>query len=249
MNITYHKEYSSFLTRDMEYKIYGHKGKPMLVFPTSCGRFFQYEDSGMIEVLESYINEGKIQIWTCDSIDTETFFSTQDDKEDKINKHELFDKYITQELIPSILSKSRDNNYGSDQKILVTGCSMGAYFSANFFFRHPQYFDTLIALSGVYSTNYFFGDYMNETLYLNSPIHYLKNMNDDDYLNKYRENKIFICSGQGAYEEEMISETNLIKEVLQNKNIPAHIDFWGYDVTHDWCWWQKQIQYYLSYCL
>lgn len=249
MKVTYHKEYSFFLNRDMEYKIYGYKGKPVLVFPTSCGRFFQYEDSGMIEVLENYINEGKIQIWTCDSIDSETFFSNHWNKDERISKHELYDKYITQELIPSILSKSKDNNWGSEQKILVTGCSMGAYFSANFFFRHPEYFDTLIALSGVYSANYFFGDYMNETIYLNSPINYLENMNDAYYLNKYKQSKIFICSGQGSYEEDMVYETGLLKGVLLDKNIPASIDFWGNDVNHDWFWWKKQIRYYLSYCV
>jgi esterase/lipase superfamily enzyme len=102
MNITYHKEHSFFLNREMEYKIYGHGGKPVLVFPTSCGRFFQYEDSGMIECLKNYIDEGKIQIWACDSIDNETFFSKDWNKDDRINKHELYDKYITQELIPFV---------------------------------------------------------------------------------------------------------------------------------------------------
>ena len=249
MKVTYHKEYSYFLNRDMEYKIYGYKGKPMLVFPTSCGRFFQYEDSGMIETLSDYINEGKIQIWACDSIDNETFFSDNWNKDDRINKHEQYDKYITQELIPSILSKSKDNNWGYDQKILVSGCSMGAYFSANFFFRHPEYFDTLIALSGVYSANYFFGDYMNDTIYLNSPIHYLRTLKDSYYLNQYRQSKIFICCGQGAYEDEMLYETSLLKEILQDKSIPAWVDYWGQDVNHDWCWWQKQIRYYLDFCL
>lgn len=247
MKISYHKEYSHFLNRDMEYKIYGDKGKPVLVFPTSCGRFYQYEDSGMIEALSSYINEGKIQVWTCDSIDEETFFSDNWNIDEKINRHEQYDKYIAKELIPSILHKSKENNFGTDQKILVTGCSMGAFHSANFFFRHPDYFSDLIALSGVYSTNYFFGDYRTTPVYLNSPLHYLKNLNDDYYLNKYRGSNIIVCCGQGEYEDEMIYETHLLKELLLEKNIPAWIEFWGHDVNHDWNWWKKQIQYYLSH--
>ena len=249
MNISYHKEYSHFLNRYMEYKIYGYKGKPVLVFPTSCGTFYQYEDSGMIKAISNFINEGKVQVWTCDSLDNETFFSENWNIDEKINKHEQYDKYITKELIPSILHKSKENNNGSEQKILVTGCSMGAYYSANFFFRHPKYFSGLLALSGVYSTKYFFGDYMNSTIYLNSPLNYLKDLKDDYFLNKYRQSKIIICCGQGSYEDEMIEETHILNKLLREKNIPAWIDFWGKDVTHDWVWWKKQIQYYLSYFL
>ncbi|WP_379137476.1 esterase family protein [Paenibacillus sp. sgz500958] len=249
MKVSYHKEYSHYLNRDMEYKIYGHAGKPMLVFPTSLGRFYQFEDSGMIHTLHDFIDQGKLQIWTCDSIDEETFFSEHWNHQDKINRHEQYDQYITKELIPGILRQSKENNGGHDQKILVSGCSMGAYYSANFFFRHPQYFDTLIALSGVYSTAYFFGDYVSEAVYLNSPLRYLPGLHDEHYLNQYRQSNIILCVGQGAYEDEMLHETRLLQELLHHKNIPARIDYWGTDVNHDWPWWNKQIHYYISSCL
>ena len=51
MNREYFKGYSSELHRDMEALIFGHAGTPLLVFPTSMGRFFEYEDRGMIGVL------------------------------------------------------------------------------------------------------------------------------------------------------------------------------------------------------
>jgi esterase/lipase superfamily enzyme len=249
MQVTYHKWHSYFLNREMEYKVYGHKGKPVLVFPTSCGRFYQYEESGMIDALHNFIEEGKIQIWACDGIDWETFFSEHWNADDKISRHEQYDKYITQELIPSILYTSKENNNGWDQKILVTGCSMGAYHGANFFFRHPEFFDGIIALSGVYSTDYFFGDYKSTPVYLNSPVHYLRNLNDGYFLDKYRQSRIIICCGQGAYEDLMISDTHRLSGVLNEKSIPARIDFWGHDVSHDWPWWQKQIVHYLSQCV
>ena len=43
MNREYHKWYSNALRRDMELLIFGHSGIPLLVFPTSMGRFFDYE--------------------------------------------------------------------------------------------------------------------------------------------------------------------------------------------------------------
>ncbi|WP_342437623.1 alpha/beta hydrolase-fold protein [Paenibacillus sp. FSL L8-0436] len=249
MRTSYHKEYSHNLHREMEYKIYGHAGKPMLVFPTSLGRFYQYEDSGMIQTLSEFIEAGKLQIWACDSIDEETFFSSHWNHEDKVQRHEQYDKYITQELIPGVLDQSKWNNGGSDQRILISGCSMGAYYSASFFFRYPQYFDTLIALSGVYSTYYFFGDYMSDNVYLNSPLHYLPGLQDDYYLQQYRDSNIIICVGQGDYEDEMLHETRLLQKLLQRKEIPARFDYWGHDVNHDWPWWNKQIHYYVSGCL
>ncbi|AIQ71574.1 esterase family protein [Paenibacillus graminis] len=249
MRISYHKEYSHHLHRDMEYKVYGHAGKPMLVFPTSLGRFYQYEDSGMIQTLSEFIDAGKLQIWACDTLDEETFFSGHWNHEDKMQRHEQYDKYMMQELVPSILHSSKENNGGSDQKILISGCSMGAYYSASFFFRHPHVFDTLIALSGVYSTYYFFGDYMSQTVYLNSPLHYLPNLTDDYYLNAYRSSRIILCVGQGAYEDEMLHETRLLQDLLRHKAIPAQIDYWGHDVDHDWPWWNKQIHYYVGGCL
>ena len=51
MNREYQKGYSQELHRDMEMLIFGHAGTPLLVFPTSMGKFFEYEDRGMIEVL------------------------------------------------------------------------------------------------------------------------------------------------------------------------------------------------------
>jgi esterase/lipase superfamily enzyme len=249
MNISYHKWYSRNLNREMEYKIYGHQGKPVLVFPTSCGRFYQFEDSGMLHSVSSFVESGQIQIWACDGIDEETFFSGQGTIEDRISRHNQYDQYISQELIPSVLQTSRENNHGKDQKVLATGFSMGAYHGANFFFRYPWLFDSVIALSGVYSTNYFFGDYRSIPVYMHSPIHYLQNLNDSAYLDQYRESKLIFCCGQGAYEDEMMLETHELNRVLKGKSIPAWFDFWGNDVNHDWPWWQKQLPYYLEKCL
>ena len=40
MQIRYYKEYSRYLNRDMEFKVYGHAGRPILIFPCQSGRFF-----------------------------------------------------------------------------------------------------------------------------------------------------------------------------------------------------------------
>jgi esterase/lipase superfamily enzyme len=252
MQTSYHNEYSHKLGRNMEYKVYGHKGKPVLVFPTSKGRFYQYEDFGMIHALSRFINDGTIQLWAADGIDWETFFSDNWNSWDKIariKRHEQYFSYINEELIPAILQTSQYNNGGQEQQLLLTGCSMGAYHSANFYFRYPWSVDTVIALSGVYSTNYFFGDYKPTEIYLNSPIDYLKGNQDGYYMDKFRKSKLIFCCGHGAYEAPMLNETYALKSVLEAKDIPAWFDFWGTDSKHDWDWWQKQIVYFMEKAL
>jgi len=246
MQVAYHKDYSQRLGREMEYKVYGYKGKPVLVFPTSNGRFYQYEDAGMIHAISGFIDDGKIQIWTVDGIDWETFYSSQTDNQSRIARHEAYFDYINEEIIPGILSKSQKNNDGHDQQIAVTGCSMGAYHAANFYFRNPWHIDTVVALSGVYSTDYFFGKDKPVEIYLNSPIDYLKNNNDAGYIDRFRNSNLIFCCGKGTYEDFMLEETYKLKNVFGEKCIPAWFDIWGEESVHDWPWWHKQIKYFFG---
>ena len=153
-DVQYRKEYSPALGRDMEFKIYGLKGKPVLVFPTFAGRFFQYEDFGMIDLWRPYIDAKRVQLFCVDSIDEESFASSAD-VHSRAERQEAYFRYIRNEFIPKLLDYSNFINE-KPQKIFATGCSMGAYHSANLFFRCPDIVDTVIGLSGVYHTSLFF---------------------------------------------------------------------------------------------
>ena len=37
-----------------------------------------------------------------------------------------------------------------------------------------------------------------------------------------------------------------VDALLKEKNVPAWIDYWGYDSAHDWAWWRKQIVYFID---
>lgn len=50
---------------------------------------------------------------------------------------------------------------------------------------------------------------------------------DHPYVEMYRHRDIILCCGQGAWEDDMIRSTNRMKELLEYKDIPAWIDFWG----------------------
>ena len=72
MNVEYHHFWSSNLNQEMEFKLYGHAGKPILVFPAQGGRFFEFEDFGMVEAARWFIEEGKIRLVTPESLDYQT---------------------------------------------------------------------------------------------------------------------------------------------------------------------------------
>lgn len=242
MLIEYHKWYSPSLGHDMELKVYGWYGKPMLVFPAQGGRFYEYEDFKMIEAISNYIEGGKVKVFTVDSIDHQSWANWNVHPADRARRHEDYDHYITHEVVPFI----REHCHGSEQRLISTGVSMGAYHAANFFFRHPDIFDTVIALSGLFQMQMFVGDYVDETIYFNSPLYYLPNLNDPWYLEQYRQSRIVIVVGQGAWEDAMLADAFKLKEILDSKGIPHWLDVWGADVNHDWNWWRLMMPYHLS---
>lgn len=244
MHTEYHKWWSPSLSQDMELKVYGHYGKPVIVFPAQGGRFYEYEDFGMVEAVRSYIDGGKIKLFTVDSIDNQSWANGSAHPADRARRHQDYDGYIVNEVAPFI----RQHCGGEKSlKFLATGVSMGAYHAVNFFFRHPDVFNALIALSGLYQLSMFVGDYSDDNVYFNSPLAYLPNLHDPWYLDQYRQSQIIVCCGQGAWEDAMLADTLTLKSILDEKHVPTWIDIWGYDVNHDWPWWRKMAPYYLEH--
>lgn len=248
MNIKYYKEYSHHLNRDMEFKVYGHSGQPILIFPCQDGRFYDFENFKMVDTVSDLIEDGVIQLFCCDSMDEESWSAFDKDPRQRILSHEIWYHYIVDELVPRILQI----NYEIDKNhyingIFTAGCSMGASHAANFLFRNPDTFKATIALSGYYDSNLFFGDYCDDLVYNNVPVKYINGMSyDHPYVEKYRKCKIILCCGQGAWEEPAIETTTRMGELLYYKDIPALVDLWGYDVNHDWNWWKIQFRYFLE---
>lgn len=242
MNVEHHDFFSRHLNRTMAFKVYGHAGKPILVFPSSGGRYYEYEDFQMIEASRPFIERGDIRFYTVDSVDNESWLNKEAWPGDRASMHDAYDRYIIEEFVPFL-----QNHAGWSGKIGTTGCSMGGFHSVNFFFRHPDVFDLVIALSGIYDARYFIGgDIQDTNVYLNSPVDYLKNLTDAYYLDAYRGASIIVCTGQGAWEEDSVRDTRALENVLLEKGVPAWIDYWGYDVNHDWPWWRKQMPYFLD---
>lgn len=235
----YVKKYSQSLGRDMEYKLYGKRGMGVMVFPSQDGRFYDYQDFDMVGTLSEHIDAGRIHLICVDGIDKETWSDTWGDEHWRIGLHERWYHYIVDELVPQVARKG--------EKLMVTGCSMGGFHAANFFFRRPDLFCTLLSLSGLYHAGFFFPNYHDPLVYDNSPLDFLRNMPaDHPYMDIYRHRDIILCVGQGAWEDELLDSTRRMDALLREKGIPAWVDYWGHDVSHDWAWWRKQVAYFMD---
>lgn len=242
MTVNYYKEWSGSLGRDMEFKTYGDRGRLCMAFPPQSGRFFDFENFGMVDVLKPWIDAGRLMVVCADGIDAESWSKQDGDPRQRIEMQEKWYHYIVDELMPRV--RELGDTTG---KLITTGCSMGGFHAANFFFRRPDLIDTVVSLSGLYNADFFIHDYMDDLVYANSPIHFLPNMpQDHPYMELYRASNIILCVGQGAWEDGLLESTRRMDQILREKNIPAWVDYWGYDVCHDWCWWQKQLPYFFE---
>ena len=240
MNIQYFKHYSANLNRDMEFKVYGHGGRPVLFIPCQAGRFFDFENFHMIEHWAHWIEQGLCTVYSVDTIDNEAWAAQGADNRWRIENHERWYNYVVDELVPTIHSMS------GDQGIMTFGASMGAMHAANLFFRRPDLFNGVFAISGLYDSPEFFGDYMDDLVYNNCPVYYLANMpQDHHYIDMYNNRKILIVVGQGKWEGPLIESTRRLDGVLRSKGINAQVDYWGFDVDHDWPWWYKMVAHYV----
>lgn len=238
-------QHSKALGEDMNVIVYGDGGHPVVVFQAQDAKCNNYEDFGMIDVLSDYIEGGIIQVFSIDNVDEESWSDTWGDKAYRADRQEAYFRYVTDELLPLVHEINR-----SQLRPLTTGCSMGAAHAAIAAFRRPDLFQGCIALSGVYDTRPFFGDWMNDVLYQSCITAFLPNMPEDHpYVKVYGQRQLVLCVGQGTWEEQGIHDLRIIRDACRAKGIAVWCDFWGNDVNHDWPWWRKQIRYFLPIVL
>lgn len=247
MHIRYYKEYSHYLNREMEFKVYGHGGLPMVVFPCQDGQFYDFEDRGMIDTVREELESGRLQLFCVGCVDRETW-SAAGDYHGRILWHEQWFRYLCEEFLPRLHQIHGETDPTSYQgRVILAGASMGGYHCVNLYLRRPDLFGGCLSLSGLFHAGYFFPQYDDIDIYYNSPVDYLPQMPADHPLvAQFRRGKIIICCGQGAWEDEAIRDAAILREQFDRLGVPAWIDLWGMDVNHDWPWWQKQFPYFVK---
>ena len=229
MHTEYHKWHSPHLNRDMELKIFGHAGSPLLVFPTSMGRFYQYADQGMIAARQEKYERGELQAFCVDSVDEESWYNKRIPPQDRIRRHMQYEQYLLHEVVPLLRTKN------AAPRIIATGCSFGGYHAACFGLKNPELVSHIISFGGAFDIKQFLGGYYDDNAYFNNPIDFVAGTAEEAQLNQYRGQNIVLVTG----ETDICLAQNLrFAEVLVRKSLPHWLDVWGDGTGHDWHWWQ-----------
>ncbi len=236
MEREYHRWHSTALDRDMELLVFGHSGARVLAFPTSMGRFFDWEDRGMIVALHPHLARGWVQVFCVDSIDRESWYATTRDPADRARRHVQYDRYLATEVVP--FSASRN----ATPFLITTGASFGAYHAVNFAFRYPELVHRVIGMSGYYDVKRWTDGYSDDNVYFNNPCDFLRHEQEASRLRALQRLDIILATGRddpGRPNNESLSE------ILWSKNIWHALRIWD-GWAHDWPWWHQMLRLYIG---
>jgi len=106
----YHKWFSPRLHRDMELLVFGHAGIPLLIFPTSMGRFYDYEDRHMLDPVRDKYENGQLQAFCVDSVDAESWYNKAVHPAQRAARHVEYDQYLVHEMEPFIRARNASSD-------------------------------------------------------------------------------------------------------------------------------------------
>ncbi|MEO1245894.1 MAG: alpha/beta hydrolase-fold protein [Pseudomonadota bacterium] len=231
--------YSPRLEQEVQLVRWGHYGTPVLLFPTAGGDAEEVERFHLIRTLGPLIDEGRIKVYSTDSVAGRVWFSREHSAEFCSRMQNLFDDFIYREVTPAIRSDCNSD----DIEIIASGASIGAFNAVATVCRHPDAYRLAIAMSGTFDLSKYLEGRMNEDFYFSSPLHYLPGL-DGSQLELLRTRFILLPSGEGNYED--IDESWRIANLLGAKRIPNRVDSWGPQWHHDWETWRAMLPKYLD---
>ena len=235
MKRDYRVWHSPALDREMELLVFGDRGRPVIVFPTSMGRFFQWEDFGMIAHLQRRIDGGDLQLWCVDSVDSESFYNKQVDGHARARRHLAYDRYVSEEVVPAL---RRDN---ADPYLELLGASFGAFHAVDLATRHPGIASRVIGLSGAYDASRWLDGLRQDDAYFVNPLAFLPDLSDERQLTPLRETEFVIATG---IEDPNVGQSRQVVATLQDKGVPATLHLWN-GWAHDWPFWKEMVDAFL----
>ncbi len=238
----YHRWHSRFLQREMELLVFGHAGARVIVFPDREGRFFDYEDWGLVRALQPSIEAGNLQLYCLDSVDADTLYCKTCVPRQRILRHLAYERYVVREVLP--YGAARNPNPFT----IAHGCGLGAFHAVNVTFRHPQLFGKVVAFGGRYDLTEpagaepgLFGTYFDDDVYFNIPPRFLANLDDVQLLQCMRRLEITLVIGEA---DPCYEDNQNFSRILWGKHIWHALHVWGGE-AHGPAFWRQMAPLYL----
>lgn len=224
MRREYFAWWSPRLNRSMELLVFGHAGARVLTLPTRGGRFFDYENWGLVGSLRHAIDAGCLQLYCVDSIDRESLYAAHRPPWERIARHREYEAYLLDEVVP--LSEQLN----PDPHLIAHGCSLGAFHAVALAFRHPQRFRKVVALSGRYdltepvgSFRDLFDGHYDETIYFHTPCHFIPQLSDEPQLAALRQMEITLAVGEA---DAFLGNNRHLSQLLWAKGVWHALHIW-----------------------
>jgi len=232
MQRDYLREFSRSLGRDMELLRFGSAGRPLLAFPTSMGRFYQWEDFGLIGALGDWIEAGAIQVVCVDSVDAESWYARDRPPAERVARHLQYELYLLDEILPRLPDRP-----------VACGASFGALHALLLAARHPDRLSGFIAMSGAFDTSRWLDGFSDDSTYFTNLAAFLPGLAEEAYLAPLRAMQPKIIA-TGA-EDPNVGDSARVGQLLRAKGIDVRLEIWpGW--AHDWPYWKDMMRRYLA---
>ena len=228
--------FSPALEREMELLAFGHAGARVLVFPSSMGRFYEWEDRGMIDALGEHLERGWLQLFCVDSVDAESWYAKWKQLPDRARHHARYDRYVHDEVLP--LTRHRNAN----PFLITVGASFGAYHALTFALRYPHEVGRAIGLSGVYDIRELTDGSSDANVYPFNPPEFLADERDADRLAALNRLDIILAIGR---DDPMRGNSEYFSCKLWARGIWHALRIWD-GWAHDWPYWQHMVRTYIG---
>lgn len=215
---------------------FGHAGARVIVFPSSMGKFFEWEDRGMITALADRIEQGHFQLWCVDSVDSESWYAKWKVAGDRAQAQAAYDAYLHDEVLP--LTEHRNEH----PFLITTGASFGAYHAMSFGLRHPDRVNRIIGLSGLYDIREQTDGHSDANIYFHNPADFILGEQDEGRLAAIRGTDIIIAIGR---DDPMRPGNEDFSRRLNEKGVWHALRIWD-GWAHDWPYWTQMIQRYIG---
>ena len=234
MKTEHHRWHSPALGKTMDILAFGHGGAKLLVFPTSMGTFTEWADRRMHEVISDQIEQGWIQMFCVDQVNSESWNADTVHPGARAWRHLQYDAYLAEEVAPFM------NSVNPTPFVIATGASLGAYQAAAYGLRHPHLVQRIIGMSGLYDIKRLTGGYSDDNVYQSNPMDFLVHEHDPERLDALRRQDVILVIGK---DDPSIHNNREFSGVLWNKGIGNALREWD-GWAHDWPYWERMIRMY-----
>lgn len=224
--------YSQQLSSDIDMLVFGDRGFPLILFPTSMGRYFENKDFKLIDSAAWFIENGLVKIYCPDGIDHLSWYNKSIHPADRVRNHIWYDQMLFHELIPAAMYET------GAPKVAVAGCSFGGYHATNFAFRHPEKVKYVFNMGAAFDIKNQLDGYYDDDVFFNNPPDFLPGAQNDHFFDMH------VVLGTG--EHDICLDANIrFAEILRNKHISHWLDI-RQGANHDWPVWRDMFPHYLS---